>query len=163
MKWLRSDGGPVFYGYSNRTPVTGDVQMITTCLVFGTIFTAFLIVFPGVRKQVSVQHVSNSPLGETKMSFPSSFHFSFFFVVFFFLRTKSFVPRAEYWQFHNRRQKKKKNTIIVYPYFVQLRSLSSRNPYFSNRFFFFFYNFIHNNNHGDCRQSLSFPTANVPC
>lgn len=53
MKWLRSDGGPVFYGYSNRTPVTGDVQMITTCLVFGTIFTAFLIVFPGVRKQVS--------------------------------------------------------------------------------------------------------------
>lgn len=53
MKWLRSDGGPMFYGYSNRTPVTGDVQMITTCLVFGTIFTAFLIIFPGVRKEVS--------------------------------------------------------------------------------------------------------------
>ncbi|KAF0765129.1 dual oxidase maturation factor 1 [Aphis craccivora] len=51
MKWLRSDGGPMFYGYSNRTPVTGDVQMITTCLVFGTIFTAFLIIFPGVRKE----------------------------------------------------------------------------------------------------------------
>jgi len=43
----------MFYGYSNRTPVTGDVQMITTCLVFGTIFTAFLIIFPGVRKEVS--------------------------------------------------------------------------------------------------------------
>ncbi|XP_022182880.1 dual oxidase maturation factor 1 [Myzus persicae] len=51
MKWLRSDGGPMFYGYSNRTPVTGDVQMITTCLIFGTIFTAFLIIFPGVRKE----------------------------------------------------------------------------------------------------------------
>lgn len=53
MRWLRTDGGPVFYSYSNRTPVTGDVQMITTCLVFGTIFTAFLIIFPGVRKEVS--------------------------------------------------------------------------------------------------------------
>jgi len=53
MKWLRSDGGPMFYGYSNRTPVTGDVQMIETCLIFGTIFTAFLIIFPGVRKEVS--------------------------------------------------------------------------------------------------------------
>ncbi|XP_050421196.1 dual oxidase maturation factor 1 isoform X1 [Adelges cooleyi] len=51
MTWLRSDGGPVFYGYSNRTPVTGDVQMISTCLVFGTIFVAFLIIFPGVRKE----------------------------------------------------------------------------------------------------------------
>lgn len=55
MKWLRADGGPVFYSYSNRTPVTGDVQMITTCLVFGTIFTAFLIIFPGVRKEVSTR------------------------------------------------------------------------------------------------------------
>jgi len=43
----------MFYGYSNRTPGTGDVQMITTCLVFGTDFTAFLIIFPGVRKEVS--------------------------------------------------------------------------------------------------------------
>lgn len=58
MKWLRADGGPVFYSYSNRTPVTGDVQMITTCLVFGTVFTAFLIIFPGVRKEVS-KHARN--------------------------------------------------------------------------------------------------------
>lgn len=55
MKWLRNDGGPVFYGYSNRTPVTGDVQMLTSCLIFGTIFLAFLIIFPGVRKEVSIR------------------------------------------------------------------------------------------------------------
>lgn len=53
FRMLGNDGGPMFYGYSNRTPVTGDVQMITTCLVFGTLYTAFLIIFPGVRKEVS--------------------------------------------------------------------------------------------------------------
>lgn len=50
---FRSDGGPTLYSYSNRTPVTGDVPLIIVFVVFGTLFTAFLVIFPGVRKEVS--------------------------------------------------------------------------------------------------------------
>jgi dual oxidase maturation factor 1 len=53
---FRNDGGPTLYSYSNRTPVTGDVQILTLYLIFFTIFLAFLVIFPGVRKEVS--HVS---------------------------------------------------------------------------------------------------------
>ena len=50
---FRNDGGPTLYTYSNRTPVTGDVQTLTLYVIFFTIFLAFLIIFPGVRKEVS--------------------------------------------------------------------------------------------------------------
>lgn len=54
MKGLfREGGGPAFYGYSNRTSVTGDIGMVACCLVFLTLYTAFLVIFPGIRKQVS--------------------------------------------------------------------------------------------------------------
>lgn len=48
---FRSDGGPTLYAYSNRTSVTGDVPTITICLLFLTIFIAFIIIFPGVRRE----------------------------------------------------------------------------------------------------------------
>lgn len=48
---FRSDGGPTLYSTSNRTPVTGDVPTITLCVVFFTLFIAFLVIFPGVRKE----------------------------------------------------------------------------------------------------------------
>ncbi|XP_072744375.1 dual oxidase maturation factor 1 [Anoplolepis gracilipes] len=48
---FRSDGGPTLYSYSNRTPVTGDVPLIIVFVIFGTLFTAFLVIFPGVRKE----------------------------------------------------------------------------------------------------------------
>ncbi|XP_011874015.1 PREDICTED: dual oxidase maturation factor 1 [Vollenhovia emeryi] len=48
---FRSDGGPTLYSYSNRTPVTGDVPLVIVFVIFGTLFTAFLVIFPGVRKE----------------------------------------------------------------------------------------------------------------
>ncbi|XP_015520375.1 dual oxidase maturation factor 1 [Neodiprion pinetum] len=48
---FRSDGGPTLYSYSNRTPVSGDVHLITIFVIFCTIFTAFVIIFPGIRKE----------------------------------------------------------------------------------------------------------------
>lgn len=50
--WLRADGGPTLYNYPNRTPVTGDVQVILVYLVFATLFFAFVLIFPGIRKEV---------------------------------------------------------------------------------------------------------------
>lgn len=50
---FRIDGGPTLYSYSNRTPVTGDVPLVIVFVVFGTIFTAFLVIFPGIRKEVN--------------------------------------------------------------------------------------------------------------
>jgi dual oxidase maturation factor 1 len=49
---FRNDGGPTLYSYSNRTPVTADIGLITIFVLFGTIFTAFLLIFPGIRKEV---------------------------------------------------------------------------------------------------------------
>lgn len=51
---FRIDGGPTLYSYSNRTPVTGDVPLVIVFVIFGTIFTAFLVIFPGIRKEVSI-------------------------------------------------------------------------------------------------------------
>lgn len=48
---FRNDGGPTLYSYSNRTPVTGDVALVIVFVIFGTIFTAFLVIFPGIRKE----------------------------------------------------------------------------------------------------------------
>ncbi|XP_066596651.1 dual oxidase maturation factor 1-like [Prorops nasuta] len=48
---FRTDGGPTLYSYSNRTPVTGDVPLVIVFVIFGTIFAAFLVIFPGIRKE----------------------------------------------------------------------------------------------------------------
>jgi len=48
---FRENGGPTLYSYSNRTPVTADVSTLTLYIVFVTLFLAFLIIFPGVRRQ----------------------------------------------------------------------------------------------------------------
>ncbi|KAF4519378.1 hypothetical protein B566_EDAN008686 [Ephemera danica] len=48
---FRTEGGPTLYSHSNRTPVTGDVETVTLAAVFCTIFIAFLVIFPGVRKE----------------------------------------------------------------------------------------------------------------
>lgn len=52
---FRIDGGPTLYSYSNRTPVTGDVPLVIVFVIFGTIFTAFLVIFPGIRKEVNAR------------------------------------------------------------------------------------------------------------
>ncbi|KAK6620539.1 hypothetical protein RUM43_010831 [Polyplax serrata] len=51
---FRNDGGPTLYSYSNRTPVTGDVSIIAIIIVFSTLLAAFLFIFPGIRKEVSI-------------------------------------------------------------------------------------------------------------
>ncbi|GFW75524.1 uncharacterized protein TNCV_4427071 [Trichonephila clavipes] len=48
---FRSDGGPTLYTFANRTPVTEDVRNVLIYVSFSTIFVAFLIVFPGIRKE----------------------------------------------------------------------------------------------------------------
>lgn len=50
---FRHDGGPTLYDRPNRTAVTGDVATITFCVIAITLFVAFLIVLPGMRKEVS--------------------------------------------------------------------------------------------------------------
>jgi len=65
---FRSDGGPTLYSYSNRTPVTGDVPTISLYVLFFTLFIAFVIIFPGVRKEVSERtKVVDSPFMEMEM------------------------------------------------------------------------------------------------
>ena len=49
---FRDDGGPTLYAYSNRTSVIGDATSITLYIVFATLFIAFFVVFPGIRKEV---------------------------------------------------------------------------------------------------------------
>ncbi|XP_050300682.1 dual oxidase maturation factor 2 [Anthonomus grandis grandis] len=48
---FRNDGGPTLYNFSNRTAVTGDVPVITFLVIFATLYVAFLIIFPGIRKE----------------------------------------------------------------------------------------------------------------
>ena len=48
---FRENGGPTLYTASNRTPVTGDATTITLCTVFATLYLAFFVIFPGVRKE----------------------------------------------------------------------------------------------------------------
>jgi dual oxidase maturation factor 1 len=48
---FRDDGGPTLYAYSNRTSVIGDSTSITLYIVFATLFIAFFVVFPGIRKE----------------------------------------------------------------------------------------------------------------
>lgn len=51
---FRDDGGPTLYSFSNRTPVIGDVSIVAVCVLFATFYIAFLVIFPGVRKQVTI-------------------------------------------------------------------------------------------------------------
>ena len=51
---FRADGGPTLYTQNNRTAVHGDMAMILISIVFLTVLVAFLLIFPGVRSQVSV-------------------------------------------------------------------------------------------------------------
>ena len=53
---FRDDGGPTLYAYSNRTSVIGDSTSITLYIVFATLFIAFFVVFPGIRKEVILSH-----------------------------------------------------------------------------------------------------------
>ncbi|XP_018325914.1 dual oxidase maturation factor 1 [Agrilus planipennis] len=48
---FRSDGGPTLYNFNNRTAVTGDVTLISFITIFCTIYVAFLIIYPGIRKE----------------------------------------------------------------------------------------------------------------
>jgi len=48
---FRENGGPTLYSHSNRTSVTADVATLTLYIVFTTLFIAFVIIFPGVRRQ----------------------------------------------------------------------------------------------------------------
>lgn len=48
---FRDGGGPTLYAYSNRTPVIGDSTSITLYIVFATLFLAFFVIFPGIRKE----------------------------------------------------------------------------------------------------------------
>lgn len=57
MGWydlFHSSDGPTLYTISNRTSVTYDVSIVTVCILFSTLFFAFVIIFPGVRKQVRI-------------------------------------------------------------------------------------------------------------
>lgn len=61
MGWsdtFRSDNGPTLYTFSNRTSVTYDVSIVAVCILFGTFFVAFIVIFPGVRKQVISRRLS---------------------------------------------------------------------------------------------------------
>ncbi|CAN7998637.1 unnamed protein product [Ixodes pacificus] len=49
---FRTEGGPTLYAASNRTAVTEDIRNIIIYVSFSTLFLAFLIVFPGIRKEV---------------------------------------------------------------------------------------------------------------
>ena len=58
---FRDDGAPTLYSFSNRTPVTGDVSIVAVSVLFATLYIAFLVIFPGVRKQVSkADHVTST-------------------------------------------------------------------------------------------------------
>lgn len=50
---FRCDGGPTLYNFNNRTAVTGDVTVITILIIFCTLYVAFLIILPGIRKEVT--------------------------------------------------------------------------------------------------------------
>lgn len=48
---FRTNGGPTLYSYSNRTPVVEDIRNIFIYISFSTLFLAFLLIFPGIRKE----------------------------------------------------------------------------------------------------------------
>ncbi|XP_071034866.1 dual oxidase maturation factor 1 isoform X4 [Parasteatoda tepidariorum] len=48
---FRVDGGPTLYSNPNRTPVVEDIRNILIYVTFSTLFIAFLLIFPGIRKE----------------------------------------------------------------------------------------------------------------
>jgi len=48
---FRENGGPTLYSHANRTHVHGDASTIVLCIAFGTLYFAFFVVFPGIRKE----------------------------------------------------------------------------------------------------------------
>lgn len=48
---FRENGGPTLYAHSNRTAVTADSSTLILYIVFATLFLAFVVIFPGVRRQ----------------------------------------------------------------------------------------------------------------
>ncbi|GFS68490.1 uncharacterized protein TNCV_4584201 [Trichonephila clavipes] len=48
---FRVDGGPTLYSNANRTPVVEDIRNILIYVTFSTLFIAFLLIFPGIRKE----------------------------------------------------------------------------------------------------------------
>ncbi|VDP11306.1 unnamed protein product [Soboliphyme baturini] len=49
---FRHSGSPTWYG-DHRTPVIAEVTTVLTGLLFVSLFSTFMIIFPGVRKAVS--------------------------------------------------------------------------------------------------------------
>lgn len=47
------DHSPVLFDGANRIPAVEDVRNILIYVCFATLFLAFLIIFPGIRKEVS--------------------------------------------------------------------------------------------------------------
>ncbi|XP_022645736.1 dual oxidase maturation factor 1-like isoform X2 [Varroa jacobsoni] len=47
----RDDGGPALHADPNRTHVTVDTPELFICIAFATLFIAFLIIVPGIRKE----------------------------------------------------------------------------------------------------------------
>jgi len=54
---FRDNGGPVLYSTVNRTPAVEDVRNILIYITFSTLFVAFLIILPGIRKEVSLEQI----------------------------------------------------------------------------------------------------------
>lgn len=48
---FREEGGPTLYAYHNRTAVAADVPALALLLAALTLYLAFLVVFPGIRKE----------------------------------------------------------------------------------------------------------------
>ncbi|OTF83239.1 hypothetical protein BLA29_014396 [Euroglyphus maynei] len=49
---FQDNGGPVLYSSMNRTAAIEDIRNILIYISFTTFFVAFLIIFPGIRKEV---------------------------------------------------------------------------------------------------------------
>ena len=47
------DRSPVLFDGANRIPAVEDVRNVLIYVCFATLFIAFLIIFPGIRKEVS--------------------------------------------------------------------------------------------------------------
>jgi dual oxidase maturation factor 1 len=47
------DRSPVLFDGNNRIPAIEDVRNVLIYICFATLFIAFLIIFPGIRKEVS--------------------------------------------------------------------------------------------------------------
>lgn len=49
---FREEGGPTLYAYHNRTAVAADVPALALLVAALTLYLAFLVIFPGIRKEV---------------------------------------------------------------------------------------------------------------